>query len=138
MKAVLLDTDIVSFFLRGHPQVVAQVQSYLSHFDALSFSILTHYEILSGLMHRDAQRQMSVFLAFAKECEILPLTERSVTISSELYGSLRRLGTPVDDIDLLIAGVALAEGLALVTHNSSHFERIPTLEVIDWSQSLSE
>lgn len=133
MNAALLDTDIVSFFLRGHPKVVTQVQSYLSHFDSLSFSILTYYEILSGLMHRDAQKQMSFFLAFATECKILPLTERSVTISSELYASLRSAGTPVDDIDLLIAGVALADGLALVTHNTSHFARIPTLEVIDWS-----
>lgn len=138
MNAALLDTDIVSYFLRGHPQVVAHAQSYLGHFDSLSFSILSYYEILSGLMHRDAQRQMSSFLAFANECEIRPLTERSVTISSELYATLRAAGTPVDDIDLLIAGVALADGLALVTHNESHFARIQGLEIIDWSYESPE
>ena len=42
----------------------------------------------------------------------------------------------MDDIDLLIAGVAIANGLVMVTHNQNHFGRIPQLECQDWSQSL--
>ena len=45
----------------------------------------------------------------------------------------------VDDIDLLIAGIALEHGLVMVTRNGRHFERIEGLTVEDWSQSpLSE
>jgi tRNA(fMet)-specific endonuclease VapC len=63
-----------------------------------------------------------------------PLTEESVTVSANIYATLRRDGTPVDDIDLLIAGVAIANDLILVTHNQRHFNRIEGLEWQDWSQ----
>jgi tRNA(fMet)-specific endonuclease VapC len=41
-------------------------------------------------------------------------------------------GEPLDDIDLLIAGTAIANGLVLVTHNRQHFDRISGLTVEDW------
>ena len=49
---------------------------------------------------------------------ILPLTPESVHQSANLYATLRQRGTPVDDIDLLIAGVAIANNLVLITHIS--------------------
>ena len=58
VKPSLLDTDTLSFYLRGHQSVVASVTNYLSHFNVLSFSIITYYEILSGLLRNDAQKQL--------------------------------------------------------------------------------
>lgn len=53
-----------------------------------------------------------------------------------IYGETRSLleaaGTPLDDMDLLIASSAIQNGLTLVTHNIRHFSRIPTLQVEDW------
>jgi predicted nucleic acid-binding protein len=43
----------------------------------------------------------------------------------------------VDDIDLLIAGIALEHGLVIVTRNCRHFERIEGLTVEDWSTSIA-
>ena len=106
MKPCLLDTDIFSLFFRNHPQVVANCNSYLQEYSCLSFSLITYYEILSGLKHRDANKQLEKFLAFARLNKIIPITKKSVEISAEIYAELRKKGTPVDDIDLLIAGVA--------------------------------
>jgi len=39
---------------------------------------------------------------------VLPLTEQSVTIFAGIYAQLRKTGKPLDDVDLLIAGVAIA------------------------------
>ncbi|PSB00818.1 type II toxin-antitoxin system VapC family toxin [Merismopedia glauca] len=135
MKPALIDTDILSRFFRGHLEVVANFQAYLREYSTINLSIVTYYEILSGLKHRDAQKQLSLFLRFADQNTVLPLTQESVTISAELYANLRRNGTPVDDIDLLIAGVAIAHNLVLVTHNLRHFGRISQLECQDWSQN---
>ena len=41
--------------------------------------------------------------------------------------------TPVDDIDLLIAGVAMANNLVLITHNQKHFGKVQGLELADWT-----
>nr|VFJ75789.1 MAG: tRNA(fMet)-specific endonuclease VapC [Candidatus Kentron sp. FW] len=57
-----------------------------------------------------------------------------MTISARIYAELRKAGKPLEDIDLLIAGVAVANNLVLITHNQSHFERIPGLEIEDWSE----
>lgn len=133
MKPCLLDTDILSFFFRNHPQVVYSCNLYLQEYRQLSFSLITYYEILSGLKHRDAQKQLDKFLEFSQLNQILLLTEESVTISAKIYADLRKKGTPLDDIDLLIAGVAIANNLVLITHNQKHFSKIEGLELKDWT-----
>jgi tRNA(fMet)-specific endonuclease VapC len=95
--------------------------------------LITHYEILSGLKHRDAQKQLDKFLEFSRLNQILLLTEESVTTSAKIYADLRKKGTPLDDIDLLIAGVAIANNLVLITHNQKHFSKIEGLELEDWT-----
>ncbi len=95
--------------------------------------MITYYEILSGLKHRDAQKQLERFVAFSQLNQIIPLTEESVKASAEIYTDLRKKGTPVDDIDLLIAGVAISNDLVLITHNQKHFGKIKILELEDWT-----
>jgi len=135
MKPALIDTDTISLFLRNQPQVVENFRAYLGEHDALSFSIITYYEIVSGLKYRDAKKQLTSFLELASYSNILPLTEQGVTIAADIYASLRVAGTPVDDIDLLIAGSALANHLELVTHNTKHFARISQLQLADWTHA---
>ncbi|BAP54795.1 PilT protein domain-containing protein [Thioploca ingrica] len=132
MKLAVIDTDILSWFFRGHEGVVSRFSSYLAVYDKINLSIITYYEILSGLKYKDARKQLSTFLAFAKCNNIILLTEESVARSAEVYAQMRRQGTPVDDIDLLIAGVALVNDWVLVTHNTKHFGQIPNLQIEDW------
>jgi tRNA(fMet)-specific endonuclease VapC len=54
-------------------------------------------------------------------------------IDTDIYAALRKNGVLIDDIDILIAGIALANNLMLVTHNTSHFSRIDGLEIQDWT-----
>lgn len=133
MKPALIDTDILSHFLRGHASVVAHFDAYLRVYDHINFSIVSYYEILSGLKHRDAYRQLEGFLAFSSINQICPLTQESVAISADIYASTRKLGRPIDDIDILIAGVALEHNWVLVSHNTRHFARIDDLVVEDWT-----
>ncbi len=133
MRASLIDTDILSMFFRNDPEVTAYFASYLTRHKKINISIITHYEVMSGLMHRDARKKTALFLDFVSKNNVLPLTEQSVKISAEIYAELRKAGKPLDDIDLLIAGVAVADNLVLATHNQKHFARIKRLEVEDWS-----
>mgnify|MGYP000966243135 CR=1 FL=1 len=43
MKPVLVDTDILSEFLRGTEIVVDNVKKYLESYDSINFSIITYY-----------------------------------------------------------------------------------------------
>jgi len=136
MKPALIDTDILSKFLKGNEKVKKRFKSYLRAYNCINFSIITYYEIISGLKHKDANRQLNTFLEFAAISNILPLTLQSSENSAVIYANLRKKGTPVDDIDLLIAGIAIENNMIVVTNNTSHFERIEGLEVENWSSSI--
>ena len=45
---------------------------------------------------------------------------------------LRNAGTPIGPNDLMIASIALAHDLTLVTHNVGEFSRVPGLKLEDW------
>lgn len=137
MNPALLDTDVLSLYLKaGDNAVVQHGRQYLREHGSLSFSIITYYEIVSGLRHRDARKQLEGFFAFAACNRIIPMTRRSADLAAEHYARLRLQGTPLDDIDLLIAGIALAHGLVLVTRNRNHFDRIEGLTIEDWTSPL--
>lgn len=114
--------------------MVSNFREYLKQYKKVNLSIITYYEILSGLKHRDALRQLDLFCEFAKQNAILPLTEDSIIISADLYANLRKVGKLIDDIDILIAGVAMSNNLVLATHNENHFKRVEGLEIMDWSK----
>ena len=56
--------------------------------------------------------------------------------ASVAYGSIRaaleQAGTPIGPNDLLIAAIALAYDLTLVTHDTGEFSRVPGLRIEDW------
>ena len=134
MKPALIDTNILSFFFRNHSLVVERCQAYLNDHDKINISIITYYEIVSGLKHRDAQKQLTSFQEFVSYNTVLPLSTSSATISADIYANLRNKGMPIDDIDILIAGIAIANHLIIVTNNIRDFGKIENLEIRDWSK----
>lgn len=133
MKPALLDTDIISFYLRNHNIVKKHFKEYLIEYPAINFSIISYYEILSGLKYKDAYKQLKSFQEFSDNCNILTVSETSIEISADIYSDLRKKGQLIDDIDILIAGIALNNNLTIVTHNVAHFYRIRNLVVEDWT-----
>ncbi len=74
MKPALVDTDILSKFFRGNIKIVENAEKYLQSYDAINFSIITYYEILNGLLYKEAKKQLEKFTDFADLNKILPLT----------------------------------------------------------------
>ncbi len=132
MDRVIIDTDILSYFFRGDPEVLLKFKEYLEHFDFVEISLITYYEISSGLLAKNAMKQLEVFEDFMSRNTILPLTVNSSKISAKIYAALRQSGNSVDDIDLLIAGIAIENDLILVTNNVGHFGRIKDLKIQNW------
>lgn len=64
MNECLLDTDTISFFIKGNPNVVRQMEAYFNHFGQLNMSVISYYEIKNGLLFRDAHSQMKDFDKF--------------------------------------------------------------------------
>ena len=132
MNRALIDTDILSYYFKGDIIVIENFQKYLTQYDIIEISLITYYEIMSGLLHKNAHKQLEIFNDFVTENIVIALTEESCKISSEIYSKLRIKGELIDDIDLLIAGVAIENEMTLVTNNENHFGRIPGLKIENW------
>jgi tRNA(fMet)-specific endonuclease VapC len=132
MKPSMLDTDILSEFLRGNSKVISKVDDHLKEFGFISLSIITYYEILNGLLYKDAKKQLTKFEEFVGLSKVIPLTLRTVKISATIQADLRKKGTEIGHTDTLIAGIAIANGLQLITNNTGHFKRIKGLDIENW------
>ena len=132
MKPALIDTDILSEFLRGNSKVVENAAEYLQSYDAINFSIITYYKILNGLLYKDAKKQLEKFTDFAALNKILPLTISATRKAAEIYAGLKKKGQPIGHTDCLIAGIALTIEFQLVTNNTDHFKRVKGLELVNW------
>ena len=127
MTEALVDTDILSFYFKGDEKVVEGFTTYLKEFDQITISIITYYEIIAGLKFKKADKQLSDFEDFVDNNTILHISEDSVKLSAEIFADLRHKGITIGTSDILIAGIALHNGLTLVTNNMKHSEGISGL-----------
>jgi tRNA(fMet)-specific endonuclease VapC len=75
------------------------------------------------------RREMDGFL---EPFEVLPFDREAAEAYARSRLALERMGRPIGERDLLIASIALARGLTVVTHNVSEFARVPGLTAEDW------
>ena len=53
--------------------------------------------------------------------------------AGQIRAELKMRGTPIGDLDVLIAGQARNRGWTVITANVREFARIDGLQIIDWS-----
>ena len=129
---VLLDTDILSAIMRSDQRATAQAHAYLLEYGRLSFSVITRYEVLRGLMAKGAVRQQLVFERLCAASVLLPLTDEIARRAAAVYADLHLRGQLIGDADILIAATALVHGLAVATNNEAHFGRIGSWTIENW------
>ncbi|CUU09551.1 tRNA(fMet)-specific endonuclease VapC [Armatimonadetes bacterium GBS] len=134
MKRGLLDTDMLSYYLKGVPQVVERARHYVAQFGVLEFSVVSYYEVRRGLEWASAHRKLVDFETFVEGCRVWELDRASAREAAQISGALRARGELIEEADLLIAGTARAHGLVVITHNVRHFSRIEGIEIEDWLQ----
>lgn len=135
MAPTLLDTDILSELLKQKDaNVVRRAAAYFNLHGQFAFSALTRYEVLRGLLEKNATAQLAKFTIFCQRSLILPLTDGVLDRAADLWATGGRLGRARMDADLLIAATALENGRVLATGNRAHFQWIPGLVIDDWRQ----
>ncbi len=134
MKPSMLDTDIISEFLRGNTKVISKVDEHLKEYGFINLSIITYYEILNGLLYKDARKQLARFEEFIELNKVIPLTIPMAKTSAKIQSDLRKKGAEIGHTDTLIAGIAITCGFQLITNNTEHFKRIKGLEFANWTK----
>ena len=129
----LLDTNIVSYWMRGMESVIDRIRS--SSPSDFGLSTITLAEILYGI-EKSSVKKKERRLKIEKISSLLmiyPFDEMAAIEYAVIRAELEKKGTIISERDTQIASIALANKLILVTHNVKEFNRVPKLEVEDWA-----
>ncbi len=133
MKRILIDTDILSYYLfKEYPTLNQNFEAYIKQGGSIYVGRPTIFEIESGLKAKNAGIQFIKFQEFIKNQQILEITAQSAQLSATMYAHLHQIGRHSGVNDLYLAGIAQANSLSICTNNEKDYDSIPDLEIINW------
>jgi len=140
MTRVLLDTDILSEYLKGHdPTVAKHAERYAQQYEILTFTSVTVHEIVYGLELKAASVQLKKALAWLNQNEEITPVSADYLAAATIKATARRQGVALELPDCLIAAVAVRLERPLVTGNRDDFQAIQKtgirLTIENWRQA---
>ena len=129
----LLDTNIISYWMRGDKRIIGRIKKYSP--SDLSLSTITLAEILYGI-EKSPTKKKERRLKIKQISSLLGLYSFDEAAAGEyavIRAQLEKKGMVISERDTQIASVAMANKLIVVTHNVKEFGRIVKLKVEDWA-----
>ncbi len=128
----LLDTNACIRYINGRAPNLRVVFHSKAYSDIVVSSITKAEMYFGSQKSQTPERSQAKQEEFFQNIDSLPFDDDA----AEEYGSIRAYlegrGTLIGPHDMLIAAIARANGLIVVTRNTRHFSRIPGLNVEDW------
>lgn len=126
---ILVDTNVISFLMRGDSRGLAYAPHLQGKLGAISF--VTVGEIYYGAEKArwGQARRMKIETAL-RNFVVIPYDHEIARGYGRIVADRERLGMPISFADAWIAACAFRHGTPLLTHNPKHFEAIPDLQVI--------
>ena len=126
----MLDTDIASYLIRGdHPSVT---EKFTELYEKCVISSITAAELQYGARKRNNRALTQKVQALCDLIPIISWNEDAAGNYAKLRVELETAGTPIGNMDMMIAASAIAEEAVLVTNNTGHFSKIASLNLEDW------
>ena len=126
----ILDTDTLSSIVKNNSSVIANLIKHEE--DEIYISAISYAEIFYGLEKKGSDKLFNKVNSIMGKLSIIDFD----VSQSEFYGKIRveleKSGTPIGDMDMLIAASAFSIGAILVSHNKKHFSKISGLKIEDW------
>ncbi|MGQ2908677.1 MAG: type II toxin-antitoxin system VapC family toxin [Aliihoeflea sp.] len=127
----MLDTNMVSQIVRGHPAAIVRMTALPLH--EICVSAITEGELLFGLERRpDAVRLHRIVREFLMRVTIKPWDSDTAATYGRTRAGLESEGKSLGSLDMLIAAHALQADCVLVT-NDRAFLQVADLRIEDWT-----
>ncbi|MBI9085060.1 MAG: PIN domain-containing protein [Desulfobacterales bacterium] len=132
----LLDTNIISYWMRGDSEVIGRIQRHRP--SELALSAVSLAEILYGIEKSPIKKteRTTKIEKITALLEFFSFDESAARQYSVIRARLEKSGLIISERDLQIASIAKANRHTLVTHNTREFSRIAHLKVEDWAGHL--
>jgi tRNA(fMet)-specific endonuclease VapC len=129
----LLDTNTASYIIKGN---IPRVRERLLKvpMSGLLISAVTEAELLYGAARKsDSGRLKTAVDEFLLRVDSLAWDSNAARRYADLRAALEIAGTPMGNLDMMIAAQALAAEAILVTNDRSFF-RLKHLKIEDWTK----
>ena len=126
----MLDTDIASYVIRRRPESL--LSRFADHADELCISVITEAELLYGVEKKSSKAIAEAVDQFLMRLTVLNWNRTAARMYAKFRTKLEVTGTPIGNMDLMIAAHAAAANLVVVTNNERHFSKISGLEFESW------
>ena len=115
---IVLDTSALIDLFRGRNDILKSVD------DDMASTAVSYHEIYVGIKRQKARAEEKFFRRLFSDIKILDLDKASAERSSEIMSRLMTLGISVNAFDVLIAGIAEANGAETIITRDKDFESI--------------
>lgn len=130
---LVLDSNTISYYFRGDPQVVPRLQALTPA--ELGVPAVVIYELLYGLLRlpsEAAQPRRDALKKLVQPMQSLAFDSACAEEAASIRRALEQQGNTIGAHDILIAATALRHRAQLVTRNVREFSRVPGLQVLNW------
>ncbi len=134
----LLDTNSVIDHLRRGLGSEVTAKLAATPPGSVYFCSVVLEELLYGARRSGAAYQtanLALIATLRRRFVSLPFDDHAADEYGKVRAHLTAVGTPIGPNDLMIASIALAHKMTLVTHNTVEFSRVPGLVLDDWQQA---
>ena len=127
MKKYIVDSDVLIYFLKGDKKAIDKL-SKISPLE-LHTSRINYTELIYGAYNsKKIEKNLDIILPFLENFQILEFCKSSSIIFAKTKAKLKKSGSIIADIDLMIASIAMANDAILITNNLKHFKRVDSLD----------
>ena len=127
----LLDTNTLIYYFKGLGNVKERL--LVCQPSEIVLSSVVSYELQVGILKSTSPQKRIAQLAILKnQVSWVDFDEKSAEATAQIRVELERMGKPIGSYDVQIAGMAVANDLILVTHNTGEFGRVSGLKLEDW------
>jgi len=134
MTIYALDTNIVSYFLKGNPAIVAKIRLENNKGNQFIIPPIVYFEIQNWLLKNNSNSKMTVFKKMYSAGGIGVIDKAVLDIASSVKLKMQQQGKSINDDDLFIAAYCKRHNLPLVTNNIKHFVHIEDMEILNWAE----
>jgi tRNA(fMet)-specific endonuclease VapC len=127
----LLDTNTCIAFLKGNQAVVEKIRTV--GIENLMLCSVVKAELWFGACKSErVTANQAVLREFFMQFSSVPFDDKPIEHYGDIRTLLSKAGKPIGANDFLIAAIAKANQLTLVTNNTKEFIRVPDLLLADW------
>jgi predicted nucleic acid-binding protein len=128
-----LDSNIISFYLKGRTAVIDNIEKAIIDNHTIVITPIAYYEVKRGLLMIGAANQLRKLEILCKLFPVGELGNYLLEDSINIYVQERKAQRNTEDADLFIAAFCIHNDYILVTDNIKHFQNISGLNLVNWA-----